>query len=115
MRPQLYTCLILSALIMMLTSGGLAFADNTQRMAEMQKTLNAEVLAQPFGVAKPTELPVAAKPPPQQGTAPRCGARCGRSYVYPRLSLGWYYGHHSHGFGRHYGHRYRHYHRYHRH
>ncbi|ETW93883.1 MAG: hypothetical protein ETSY1_37290 [Candidatus Entotheonella factor] len=115
MWPRLDTCLILSVLITILASGGLAFADNAQRMAEMQKSLNAEVLDQPFSVAEPMEAPVAVEPSQQQKPVTRCGERCGRSYTYPRLSLGWYYGHHSHGFGHYYGHRYHRYHRHHRH
>ncbi len=119
MRPRLETGLILGGLLTVLASVGLASADNATRMAKMQKSLNAEVLAQPFRVAEPTKRPVATAPTPK----PQSSKRYHRSYVYPRLSLGWHYGYHSHGFGLHYGHRFHRYglhkkhrfHRYHRH
>ncbi len=123
MKPYLDPRYILGLLLMMLASGGVAFADNAARMAEMQKSLNAEVLAQPFRVAESAPPSVAAEPTPTQEPATRCSKRCGWSAVYPRLSLGWHYGHRFHGFGWHYGHhshRYGwhkdyHYHRYRRH
>ncbi len=104
MRPRLNTLLILSVLLTMLACGDLAFADNAASMAKMQKTLNAEILAEPFRVAAPTERPVAAEPTQKQNPVPRCSHGCGRSIVYPYLSLGWHYGHRSHRFGGHYGH-----------
>lgn len=105
MRPRLDICLILGGLFMMLTSGGAAFADNVTRLAEMQKSLNDEVLAQPFSVAEPAKRPVAVEPTLQSNSRPRYSKRYDRLWVYPHLSFGWHYGHHSHGFGWRYGHR----------
>lgn len=106
MRLRFDTRLILSMLLIMFTSGSLAFADNAKRMAEMQKSLNAEVLAQPFSVAAPTELPAATAPTPQPSLEPSCSPRCGRWHVDPHLSLGWHFGHRSYGYGKYHGHRF---------
>ncbi len=104
MRLRFNTYAILGGLFVMLASSGLAFADNAARMAEMQKALNDEVLAKPFGVAEPTKRSVVSKTPEKPYAAPRYSKGANRLSVYPRLSLGFHYGYHSHGFGLHYGH-----------
>ena len=109
MRSRLDIRLIINVCLLVLISGRLAIAGNAERMAEMQKSLNKEVLEQPFSVKARAELPKAVESAPKPSQMPRCGARCDRAYVYPRLSLGWYYGSHSHGYGWRYGHRHRRY------
>ena len=113
MRSPYSASLMLGALFMMWASAT-AFAADAGRMAEMQRSLNAEVQAQPFSVAEPTTPPAAAPPP--AAPAPRCVTGCGSSWVYPRLSFGLHFGHHRHHLGWRHGHRHhRHGHRHHRH
>jgi len=86
MRARFDTRLILCVLLMMSASGGLAFADNAERMAEMQKALNVEVLAQPFSVAEPAERPVVTEQTQNQSFVSRCSP-CGWPLGYPLLML----------------------------
>jgi hypothetical protein len=92
MRPRLHIRLLLSVLLMILASGSPAIADDDQRMAEMQQALNAEVLAQPFRVAEPSERRLAAAQTQQQNPVPCRSKSCGRFLVYPRVHIGWHDG-----------------------
>lgn len=92
MRPRLKTRLLLSVLLMIVTSRGLAVADDDPRLAEMQKALNAEVLAQPFRVAEPTERRLTANQTQMQDPVPCRSKPCGQLFVYPRVHVGWHDG-----------------------
>lgn len=114
MRQLLFFRLILCLILMMWLSGGLAVADNAQSMAEMQQSLNAEVLAKPFSVAERPMPRAAAEDVQNSSPKTRRTTRYRRSYANPRLHLGFHYGrpYHHYGYGFYKGYRHRHYHRY---
>ncbi len=112
MKRSLYRCLILGLGLTLGVGSGLAVADGTSRMAELQQSLNDEILAQPFSVAE-RKMP---RPTPEDlrnQLALKRRHRERRVYVYPRVHLGWHFGHRSHHHGFYHGFHHRRFHRYH--
>ncbi len=92
MRRSLYIGPMLSLLLMTLLGGGLAGAESARSMAELQESLNAEILSKPFSVAeRPARDPAAEEQQAPQAT-PYRSKGYDRPRVYSRLHLGWHYG-----------------------
>ena len=102
---SLFSMSVMLGALFMMGSVATAFAADARRMAEMQKSLNAEVQAQPFSVSEPAARPAATAPTLPAIPEPRCVTGCGSSLVYPSLSFGLHFGHHRHYLGWRHGHR----------
>ena len=85
---SLFSMSVMLGVFFIMWAGASAFAADAGRMAEMQKSLNAEVQAQPFSVAEPAAPPAATAPTLPAIPEPRCVTGCGSSLVYPSLSFG---------------------------